>query len=258
MRNPNVLVCVPFKDEIEHVKKFVDSLLQSYIYNFNFTLILWDDGSTNETLDLLYNKYKTESIIIKHKNVEYTQSVFDAFEVFKNQLLYDYILLVNSDVILKKECLYNLVKRMTMNPNYAAVGGKVLNTDEKIIHTGTKIENSKIVDPYVGLDINDTSANFVERRLWTNGCCTLYNLHILRKENLNFDLDFKPAYFEESDLMTRLNILGYAVLYEPRSELFHLVGGTMKKEKYEKIFWENWGKYLNKYEQYFDNPKLQF
>jgi GT2 family glycosyltransferase len=172
------------------------------------------------------------------------------------------MLLVNSDVVFNdKKTFSYFVRRSLSNPNIAVVGCKVLDWEKDIIiHTGTRIKNNKIDDPYCGLHPNDPIANIIERRLWVNGCCSLYNIDILRKENMNFDLDFSPAYFEESDLMTRLNLRGYSVIYEPNAVIRHMRNTTnnIEIEKYSQAFNRNWNLYLKKWEKYFDSKMLYF
>jgi len=264
MRWPFILIAVPFKGEIPLLVEFTESLFPSYIHGFAYSLVLWDDGSTDEELNRMYFSLpQGVSIpIVKHENVGYTQAIFDIFDdALKNRSQFDYILLVNSDVKFRRDTLYSLVNRALTNANIAAVGCKVLKKGtNEIAHTGTRLENGEIVDPYCGLAEDDPTTSFVERRLWVNGCCVLYNARILRKLNLNFDLYFKPAYFEEADLMTRLVLMGYSVIYEPRAVVEHVVNATMGKErdKYEKIFWENWEKYLTRWKPYFKTKQLQF
>jgi len=264
MRWPFIFVAIPFKGEIPLLLECVNSLFPSYIKGFAYSMVLWDDGSTDEELNSLYFSLPQEVgiPIVKHDNVGYTQAIFNIFEdVLKNRSEFDYILLMNSDVKFRKNTLYSLVSRMLSNVNVAAVGCKVLKYGTtEIAHTGTRLENGEIVDPYCGLEENDPRTCFVERRLWVNGCCVLYNAKILRKLNLNFDLHFKPAYFEEADLMTKLVLRGYSVLYDPRAVIEHVINATMgkEKEKYEKIFWENWEKYLERWKPYFSSKQLQF
>ena len=262
MKTPYTLVIVPFKGQVDYLVKFCESLLsKSYVTGMAYAVVLYDDGSTTSELDYLYeNTKKWKPLIVRNENVGYTKAVHTIFDTFCNyEKVFDYLLLANSDVKLNPGTMYSMVKRMNYNANTAVVGGKILKYDtDEIIHTGTRVENDKIVDPYVGLKINDPSTNFVERRLWVNGCCCLYNLHIMRKENLNVDLEFSPAYFEEADLMTRMNVLGYSVLYEPRAEIHHVVNATMGNDrpKYEKVFWANWQRYLDKWKSRF--PELEF
>jgi len=279
--NPHILIAVPFKDNSNLVINFISSLQHSYVSGFTYSILLWDDGSDINEVELLYQKYKNMKIIIvRNEHKGYTHSVYNIISFAKVQNMFDYILLANSDVLFKRNTMFAMVKRIVSNVNIAVVGGKVLkwrdiinnnidnleiltkimSNDDEIIHTGTRLESEQIVDPYIGMKSGYQETNFQERRLWVNGCASLYNLDILRRENLNFSLEFTPAYFEEADLQTTLNLLGYSIIYEPRAELYHMVGAThhKDKEKYEEIFWRNWEKYKEKWSNKFSNKALQF
>ncbi len=259
MKKPYILVVIPFYNKSDLVLSCIDSLFKSYISGFNWQILLWDDGSSKEELNKLKDSIDNHiGIICNERNLGYTQTVHNAVNYAKQEN-FDYLFLVNNDIKLFPNTFTNLIKRMLTNNNIATVGGKVIHwTDDIIIHTGTRIQNNKISDPYCGLEINNPITNNVERRLWVNGCYCLYNLDILRKESLNFNLDFSPAYFEESDLMTELNIRGYSVLYEPKAKARHLVNGTTRDYNYGKIFEDNWQRYLNRWEKYFNSKNLYF
>ena len=265
IKNPYIGVFIPFKGECKLVLDCIYSLLTSYTSGYSFFIVCYDDGSTIEELDYLYrsihNNFPHDILIVRNEPVGYTQAVHNITEFCKSREDIDYLLLLNSDVKLRVGAFYALVNRMNRNPYTAAVGGKIIKMGtNEIQHTGTRLENGKIVNPYCGLDANDPITNQVERRLWTNGCATLYNIRILKKEGLNFSLDFKPAYFEEADLMSELNLRGYSVLYEPRAVIEHKLNATMNKDRdrYEKAFWANWKKYKNKWDPYFGKKQLAF
>lgn len=267
MRKPFILVSIPFKGEVNFVIEAVRSILSSYVSGFTYTMILWDDGSDDSDLNFLWSSVPREILIVKNQNSGYTHSVYKILDLAKNDKSFDFLLLCNSDVKFHTGTFFSLVKRILHNPNYAVVGGKILKWNSDIIqHTGTKLGPDKepgtvkVIDPYCDLHKDDPRTNFVERRLWVNGCCMMMNLKVFRKENMNFDLEFSPAYFEEADLMTRLNIMGYSVIYEPRALVEHYVNATMNKErqKNEEVFWRNWNKYLEKWSPYFNSKQLQF
>lgn len=258
---PFVMIVIPFKGQIQMVVNLINSIAEGYIASFSYSILLWDDGSTEEEIQLLKELTGGYFEIVRNQNVGYTKTVNRIVEFVKTLNQYHYLLLLNSDVLFEKQTFFSLVKRMNSNPNIAAVGCKVLKYGtEEILHTGTRLENGNIVDPYVGLHKNDPKTNDIERRLWVNGCSVLYNLLILRKENLNFDLEFSPAYFEEADLMSKLNLMGYSIMYEPRAVVQHIMNAThnFERDKYEKVFWENWEKYLNKWKSNFNQPRLEF
>ena len=261
MKKPFVAVLVPFKGEIDYLVSMVNSFLSSYVSGFAYTISLWDDGSTDDELVKLWDSIPRQVQIIRHKNVGYTQQVWNMIHFGKHENRFDYLLVCNSDTKMRKGSFHAMVKRMMSNNNIFAVGGKILRYDTDIIlHTGTRIKNGEIEDPYCGLNKNDPISNNVERRLWVNGCSVLYNLDAMRNADLNLDLNFTPAYFEEADLMTRANMLGYSCIYEPKAEIDHVMNATMGKErdKYGQIFWGNWEKYLAKWKPHFKSDALAF
>jgi GT2 family glycosyltransferase len=265
MKTPYIGVFIPFKGEVKLVLDCIYHLMNSYTSGFSYFIICYDDGSSNDDLNYLHtsiiNNFRSDILIVKNEHVEYTQAVHNITTYCKQDLRVDYMLLLNSDTKVHRGSFYNAVKRMQSNPNIAAVGGKILKMDtEEIQHTGTRLENGNIVDPYCGLHMNDPQTMQVERRLWTNGCATLYNVNVLRKEDLNFNLHFKPAYFEEADLMSELNVRGYSVLYEPSMVIEHKLNATMNKERdrYEKVFWTNWDLYKSKWAPRYSEKTLAF
>lgn len=261
LKKPSVLVAIPFKNKSELVLSCLESITKSYISGFSCEFFLVSDGSEENELNNVIdnNPFKDYTSIIKQKNLGYTRTVYNLINYAKERN-FSYLLLLNSDIKVFPGTISSLVNRALTNSNIVNVGCKILHwTDDIIIHTGTRIENGKISDPYCGLKINDPIANNLERRLWNNGCCSLYNIQILKRENMNFDLSFIPAYFEESDLMTRLNLKGYSVIYEPRAMVRHLVNGTTRDEPNTGIIFENnWKLYLEKWEKYFNSKMLYF
>jgi hypothetical protein len=92
-KNPFVLVAIPVKGEIDLTIQCLKSLSQSYVTGLAYSVLLWDDGSTNDELNHLYNnRVFNESIIIQHPNVGYTQSVYNLFnETNTNFNMFDYL-----------------------------------------------------------------------------------------------------------------------------------------------------------------------
>lgn len=263
MKLPQIMAVIPFKGQIPLLLETVQSLFKSYISGFYWTLILWDDGSEREELDFLYNTLPKNITIVRNENVGYTRAVYNIIENMKAREDLKYVMLANSDLKFETGSFYALVHRMLSNINIGVVGGKILEYNgDTIIHTGTVVNKSRdgVDDPYCGLDRGNPLANNIERRLWANGSCCLYNLDVLRKHNLNFNLDFSPSYFEESDLQSQLNVLGHPILYEPRSNIHHFKNASHNadRDKYEKVFWANWDKYKSKWFSRFKEDIFDF
>jgi len=270
MKKPYIIVVVPFKGKCDLVVSCIQSLVYSYISGFAYQFYLIDDSGTDKNKKILESKLgNLINCVYYHnnkRNIGLTRSLYNLIEEVKadDKKQHTHMLIVNNDVVFLTGTFNALVKRALSNPNIANVGCKILDWNQDfIIHTGTRINRkceNWIDNPFVGLHRNDPISNNVERRLWNNGCCSLYNLDILKKENMNFDLDFSPAYFEEADLMTRLNLKGYSVLFEPNAIVRHKMNATVNDEiqKYGVIFERNWKLYLNKWKKHFDSKMLYF
>jgi len=265
MKKPSILIAIPFKGKTDLTIKCLESLTKSYISGFTYEILLVSDGSTKEELEYIYknNPYRDYSTIIHQENIGYCKTVYNIVNYAEDRN-FDFLLLSNNDIIFFPQTVSSLVKRILSNYNISVVGCKILHwIDDIIIHTGTRIDyncENWIKNPYCGLDKNNPITDYVERRLWVNGCCCLYNLSILKKEHMNFNLEYEKAYFEECDLMTRLNLKGYSVLYEPRAIIRHRENGTTSDnlEEYYPIFKKNWNLYLSKWKKYFNSKKLYF
>jgi len=247
MKTPHTLVMIPFKGEIPLLIQSLKSILDSYISEFSYAMILWDDGSTDQELNILWNNIPQFITIIKNNYVGYNQTIYNMLNWVKYGSNSDLLLLCNSDIKVHTRTFFSITQAILHNPNIAAVGGKVLNMGTDLIkHTGVRLEGNNIIEPYIGLNKSDSRTNFKERRLWVDSSCVMYNLDILRKENLNFDIDS----FGEENLMTKLNLLGYSIMYDPKSEIEHLGESSHNHQQ------KNWDQYKTKWEPLYS--KLQF
>lgn len=253
----NVLIAIPFMNGTDFLQRAIDGLKDS-----NYTILLVNDGSSLNESESARNICKNSSkihMVTNTVNIGYVHTINRIIgEAIRRNI--DFLILANSDTIFTDtdvEALLDLIQR----PNVVAVGGKIVDYDTgtKIIHTGTRLENGEIVDPYIGRDFQDPIVNDIERRLWVNGCAVAYDMGIFRHYGFKFDTAFSPAYFEESDLMTMFNLMGLTVLYQPKAEIRHFVKATMGKDpKSPKIFWDNWNKYLARWAPFFSSKQLQF
>jgi len=53
--------------------------------------------------------------------------------------------------------------------------------------------------------------------------------NLLKKDKFYFDENYSPAYYEETDLEFRIKKMGYNLIANPNSLIFHKGGGTSEK-----------------------------
>ena len=99
------------KDCLDYTKKCLDSLAQ---YTRNFELIVIDNGSNEETLTYLKNlkRFKEYKLVLNNKNVGVPYAWDQGVKLAK----YDYIAIINNDVVFTPDWLNQLQRCFNDNP----------------------------------------------------------------------------------------------------------------------------------------------
>lgn len=119
----------------ENVNKIV-----SYKYNFDLEIIIADNSCDKNNANKLkkLDKYKNVRIIIFNNNLGYTKAHNLALKGYK----YDYLFIVNPDIIIKDENLLNsMVDYMEQNQRVAILGPKQVNDDGSMVKTARNWPN---------------------------------------------------------------------------------------------------------------------
>lgn len=218
----------------------VDSILH-YTYPFTVEIIVVDNRSTDDSLDKL-KKY------FKGKNVRFIESKENnGFAAGNNQGIKEakgrYILLLNSDTIVKENTLKNIYDYMEKHSDVGAVGCKVLlengeldkacrrsfpnpaNAFSRLFHIKTK-DNDYNLD-----ELDDDGVYEID--------CLTGAFMFIRREALNDSGLLDETFFmygEDIDLCYRIKQEGWKIVYYGRSEILHYKGASSKKQKSKLIY----------------------
>lgn len=133
-----------------------------------------------------------------------------------------YLVFLNDDVIVRPGWLEELVITADARPGAAAIGSRVLNADGTVQEAGKVIFSDGSTAP-AGAGLPAATTRF--RALREVDFCSACSL-LVRREVFDavggFALRYFPAYYEDVDLALKLRAAGWAVLYQPASELVHL------------------------------------
>jgi GT2 family glycosyltransferase len=205
--------------------------IEKFIPRDNCEIILVDNNSQDNSVDILDDKFPNVNLIRLPKNIGFGAGNNAGVKIAKG----DFLFLLNTDTILTSNILPHITELISTNLDVGVIGPKLLfpdgsfqisfspeigikgeseakkihkNAQNNIITVEQDFQNIREVDIVVG------AALFIQT--------DLFNLLG------GFDEKFF-MYFEESDLCQRVRNKGYKILYTPRVSLVHIRGHSVKK-----------------------------
>jgi len=192
----------------------------------NYEVILIDDASTDNSVEYI-KKYFNRVILIENKK-------HVGFAIANNQGIRKskgkYVLLLNNDTKVTKNFLFPLVEDLEKNKTIGAAQSKikVLDNPEYLDDVATYLTPFGFLYHFGFFEKDTDKFNKQFFTFSPKGACFFIRKKVLKEVGL-FDDRFY-CYFEESDLAWRIWLAGYKIIYEPKSVIYHVVAGTMKKQ----------------------------
>jgi GT2 family glycosyltransferase len=209
------------------LEKFLPTLVK---HSQEATVFVADNGSNDDSVSFLTQEFPTVKIIENNENLGFAGGYNKAL----NHIHADYYVLINSDVEVTENWLSPIVSLMDGDKNIAACQPKILdyNNREKFEYAGASggyIDN--LGYPFCrgrifnNIEHDKGQYNDEVEVFWATGACLFVrSSHFWEVSGL--DEDFF-AHQEEIDLCWRLKNKGYKIMVEPKSQVFHVGGGTL-------------------------------
>lgn len=201
------------------------SSLESQTQRVN--VIVVDNGSTDESVNLIKNKFPKVILLQNSKNLGFSGGVNVGIKYALAEG-YDGVALFNNDAVADKEWLKHLVATMEQNATYGIVTGKLLRMKGQYLDsTGQNYTIWGAPFPR-GRNQKDTGQFDTQTMVFgATGGATLYRANMLKEIGI-FDERFF-AYYEDDDLSFRARLSGWEVIYDPRAVAYHHVSATAAK-----------------------------
>ncbi|QQG47040.1 MAG: glycosyltransferase family 2 protein [Candidatus Woesebacteria bacterium] len=197
--------------------------------NVNYEIIVIDNASSDGSIDSLE---KLKIRLIKNKeNLGFAKANNQGIKISKGK----YILLLNSDTLVKKDSLVSLVEFAKNTPDAGVIGSKLLNTD------GT-IQNSVFRFPTIWKSIShywfknnilnkySPSTDIPTKVDAVVGAVFLITPKAFKKVGFLDERYF--MYFEDIDYCRKIAASNLKVYYFPKSEIIHIHGASKAKNEY--------------------------
>lgn len=220
------------------------ALLQQFLpsvvkYSKQATIYVADNNSDDNSIAFLKNTYPNIKIIKHSVNGGYAKGYNDAL----NHINADVFCLLNNDVNVTKNWLNPIISTFNSNKNIAVVQPKILDYKNPLYFEYAGAAGG-FIDKFGYPYCRGRIFNTIEKDnhqytnetpiFWASGACLFIKRNVFM-EAQGFDTSFF-AHMEEIDLCWRVKNLGYSIMYNGHSKVYHLGGGTLANSHPKKTY----------------------
>jgi GT2 family glycosyltransferase len=223
----------------------IDSLKKINKSGFSYHIFLIDNGSPDNSLEILNNKYSKDpliTIIPLSVNLGFAGGNNVGIKTALKEP-FDYLLLINSDVIVDPNFLTHLFSVIKEDKTIGAVGPKIYfapgyefqknrysqkDLGHIIWSAGSIMDWNNIYGSNLGIDeIDHGQYNIPQANMESiSACCILINPQVFKNAGLMSEEYF--MYYEDNDFCQKIKSAGFKIAYEPSAKIWHLNSGSNK------------------------------
>jgi GT2 family glycosyltransferase len=163
-----------------------------------YELVIVNNASADESGELL-DRLVNVTLLNNDNNEGFVKAVNKGVEQCRGR----YLLLLNNDAMLHLYAIESAIRTLETTADAGAVGGRILLLDGSLQEAGSMIFSD-------GSCLGD----------YCSGAFLLCQTTLFRELG-GFDLDYAPAYYEDSDFCVRLQERGLKVIYDPAAVITH-------------------------------------
>lgn len=222
-------------------KKFLAQFLPTLLSSCdsNAQVIVADNNSSDDSVPFLKEHFPSIRIIQNDSNGGFSKGYNEALKQIEAQ----YYCLLNSDIEVTPHWIDPIIKMFDADPKIAAIQPKILSYKEK-----TKFEYAGAAGGYLdylgypfcrgrvfeSIEEDKGQYDTSKQVFWATGASLFVRSEVYHQLG-GLDEDFF-AHMEEIDFCWRINNLGYKIMIEPRSVVYHVGGGTLPKNNAFKTY----------------------
>lgn len=208
----------------EYLKNCLSSLKDQNYKNIEIVFI--DNNSHDGSIDYVKNNFPKIKIILNKENLGYAEGNNVGYKYATG----DYILFLNNDTKVTKNFLIELVKVLENDSQIGGAQSKILLMDDPstLDSVGAFLTKTGFLY-YYGVFKKNSSLFDKQIYLYTaKGASMIFKKEVLEKIKIKgqlFDSRYF-AYFEETDMCHKVWLLGYKIVFAPKSIIYHKMGAT--------------------------------
>ncbi len=191
----------------------------------NFSVMVVDNGSTDDTVQLVREQYPMMQVIENRANLGFAGGNNVGLRLATSA----FVVLINPDVVLAPDWLSQLIAAMAEDSTVGIAGCKVYYPGGRILqHAGGYVTFPQALPGHYGLSAIDRGQYDQVRDVdYVIGAAMAIRREVVESIGL-FDERFF-LYFEDVDYCRRTRSAGFRVIYAPSAHLVHLESPTTQK-----------------------------
>jgi len=218
------------------LKQFLPSVIQ---HSVGSKIYVADNASTDDSVSFLRETYPEIQLILNNENNGFSAGYNAALK----QIEAEYYILLNSDVEVSEGWIEPIIEMMDSDKQIAACQPKILSYHDKkmfeyagaaggfIDKDGYMFCRGRIFNHF---EKDEGQYDGVKEIFWASGACLFIRAELFHSAG-GLDDDFF-AHMEEIDLCWRLKNRGYRIVFNARSIVYHVGGGTLSKNNPTKTY----------------------
>ena len=209
---PKVSIVIPAYNEGDNIKGCLDSVFKSDYPKNKIEVIVVDDGSTDNTLRIVEKCKKVRLLNQNHL------AKVEALNLGVSKSMQEFILTIDADTTLKKNCIKELVKPFLNNEIGATTGNNNVKNNKSMISAFQNIEYH-----FSNLIRNSFSIVF-KNGIWFSGSLACYRKSALKK----IGYFKKDTLAEDQDIALEMKKAGYKAINMPAAFGYTIVPTKLK------------------------------
>jgi GT2 family glycosyltransferase/SAM-dependent methyltransferase len=221
-RPPAASIIIPVYNNLELTQDCLESIWQ-HTPEHLYELIVVDNGSQDATPVFLERLAAAGRIrlIANATNLGYAKASNQGARAARG----DFLVMLNNDTRVTPGWLEALLESVAADEQVAAVGAKLLYPDASVQHAGVAFNQAgQVYHLYRHFHPDHPAVNKTREFQVVTAACLLIRTSVFFRAGL-FDENFQNC-FEDVDLCLKVRQLGYRILYNPKSVVYHLESKT--------------------------------
>lgn len=212
--NPKVFIVIVNYNGKNLLQHLLKSISKSSYKNYEIIIV---DNSSSDGSQKFVKKYNDVKLVENKKNLGYS-GINSALKYCRGK----YLLFLNNDMELDKNCIARLVKALESGKDAAMAAPKLVNFYDKSLKSGGTWASRSFYNGH----IRGNGKNIIREIPYLG--VGLIKKDFVKKFGYLFDPDYF-IYAEDLDLGLRIRLAGKKVLFEPNALMYHMHAATTRK-----------------------------